>query len=198
MAKKDENKRKNKKKGRSKGNSGPFDVWNNKIIQLPFTWENGDENLKGDPEPGTFELRPKKVPDGNGGTAVRFRLHFCDGKLPVYWKYVVLSPMGSKTPAKIDPLLPPIEELDPEKIQELLADLIDEMNVEDTELKRLEGYIPVLDGSDAAALDEVRMVYLKKAMENRQKPSEPRDFVLVNFRAPGQEPNGGGSGPPDG
>ena len=42
------------------------------------------------------------------------------------------------------------------------------------------------------------MVYLPKALENGVKPSKPRDFVLISFRSPGDDPNGAGSGPPDG
>jgi hypothetical protein len=177
--------------------SGPFDNWKNKTVRVPYTWDSGDENLKGDPFPGTFTLKAKKVPDGSGGSALRFILDFVDDKLPDYWHQVVLQPMGSKAPPKIDPRLP--ANLSTAEVRRRLQFIIDdELNVEGTKIRRLEGFIPVKDGSGNPALDEVRMVYLPKALENAEKPSKPRDFVLISFRSPGDDPNGAGSGPPDG
>ena len=191
---------KKKKGGPSPKKVRPFDVWKNKTIRALFTWDNGEGNLKGDPTPGTFKLVAEKVPNGSGGKAIRFRLKFDTERMPPYWEFVVLQPLGTKkAPGPTSPLSP-LDSLSKEEIQEKLVDLVEELNVEQTDVRRLEGFIPVASADPAhPKLDEVRMVYLPKILRDKDDDERKRDFVFINFRSVsgGEEPNGGGSGPPD-
>jgi len=184
----------------------PFDIWKDRKITVILRSGKGTKHLKGKSDPNVFQLVVKKGLGGTGGTAKPFRLVFDPGDLPGYWSHVVLQPMGSLEPPPANDLLPPIGTLSNNDIEANLEDIIDQANRDDTDMMRLEGFIPVaVTGMpDDPKLDEVRIVYIKKVLKDKINPNDPsklHDYVYINFRGVkdgSPQPNGGGSGPPDG
>jgi hypothetical protein len=184
----------------------PFDIWNDRKVTVMFRTGKGKKHLKGKHDPNMFQLLLKEGVGGTGGSARPFKVVCLAEELPEYWNHVVLQPMGDRDPPAPNDLLPPIGELTEDHVMANLEDIIDEANLHVTRMMRLEGYIPVsVTGKpDDPKLDEVRLVYLKGVLKDKNSPNDPlkrRDFVYINFRTVmggGTQPNGAGSGPPDG
>jgi hypothetical protein len=184
----------------------PFDIWKDRKVTVMFRTGKGKKHLKGKHDPNTFQLALKDGVAATGGGARPFKLAFVTEELPEFWSHVVLQPMGDMDPPEANEPLPPIGEFDEDTVMGNLEDIIDEANKAGTRMRRLEGFIPVsIAGKpDDPKLDEVRLVYLKGVVKDKNSPNDPlrrRDFVYINFRSVaggGTEPNGAGSGPPDG
>ena len=110
--------------------------------------------------------------------------------------------MGKDEPSKANKLLPPVGKLTNDDVLGILDAVHHAADTDDTTMMRLEGFIPVpTNDPENPKFDEVRMMYLKGALTDKNNPGKPRDYVVVTFRTvmgTAPEPNGGASGPPDG
>jgi hypothetical protein len=179
----------------------PFDIWKDKTVRVFFTSDNGDQNLAGSPDPNKFTLRAFPFV-ATGASCTPFFVEFANGQLPAFWHLVMLVPRGDQDPPPPNTLLPPLEDLTEDDVTHKLRTLIAEVDTADTDIRRLEGFVPVASGNPLnLKFDEVRMVYLEKAMRDKVDPNKLHDYVYINFRTvmgTGPKPNGAGSGPPDG
>ena len=147
-----------------------------------------------------FWLEPKKLCNPLGeDQVVQFRAHYPAGCMMHNWAELLFTPLGSQA---VPPLPKKLPKWSPDKEQEYAAGLdrlIAELYRDDTQVERLEAYLPLfLDQSEQSkrepTIDRVRMVYLTDAVE-----AENPNLVLVVFAYySGYQvrQNGAGSGPP--
>ncbi len=176
----------------------PFAAWKDKTINAHFAWDQGVDHLKGNPK-GIFTLKAVQISDGSGGSKTAFQVNFKKDQMPVYWQCVLLQGTGKDDPPS-GIKLPKLKDLTFADMLVELATTIQKTKAKQSTIKRLEGFLEVPSmGGNPATIIQARMVYLEKVMDPDTAGKPKRDFVLVIFRdsAGGEDPNGGGSGPPD-
>jgi hypothetical protein len=173
---------------------GPFDVWKDKTITAHFSWDGGVKNLKGNPK-GIFTLR-----EDASGSSPAFRVEFKKNEMPKYWRNVTLRTEGVDPPPLPATPLVRLEDLSIYDMLLGLSGVILEVKRSATRVMRLEGIVDVPNKRGKSTTPhQVRMVYLERVMQPDNAGDPMRDFVAIVFRDPAgsEDPNGGGSGPPD-
>jgi hypothetical protein len=172
--------------------TSPFAVWNNKTILAHFSWDGGEDYLKGDPD-GIFTLTDVS------GDSTKFAVSFLEDQMPDFWDGVILKSTGDRNPPSADKMAK-LAVLGFDDMLFAVRKVVQRVKSDDTDMKRLEGElrVPLMSGKSTAPV-QVRMVYLKGVLAPDVVGDPMRDFVVIVFRNPagGPDPNGGGSGPPD-
>jgi hypothetical protein len=171
-------------------------------ISIDFRENYGKKLLVGPPggKP-RFKLEPKYLCNPYGeDQVVQFRLKYPGGCMLHNWDDLLFTPMGSEVVPPLPRKLPPWSpDKDPE-YAEVLDRLIADLYRPDTEVERLEAYLPLFLDQSAqskrdATIDRVRMVYLENAVEAKNP-----NLVLVVFSylcGYCVRQNGAGTGPPE-